>query len=109
MSAMFGLSACILAAAAFFVLKRIPADTLIPIDWAKSLNLRAEPPGTWALFIAPGVLVLFGIFARLIKGWLPQKSRRRRIIWYFTIGLILVAIVFQYVLIRDAFHAAASR
>lgn len=105
---MFTLCAAILAAAAGFVLSRIPAETRIPITWAKNLQVETEQIGLWGLFIAPAALLILGGLARFIKGWLPEQSRRRRILWYLVLVLILALVVLQYVLVRDAFVAAAE-
>ncbi|WP_312527784.1 hypothetical protein [Paracoccus sp. (in: a-proteobacteria)] len=106
-SSMFGLCALILAAAACFALSRIPQETQIPIEWAQSLKIETQRIGVWGLFIAPAALLLLGLSARFIKGWLPRQSRRRRVLWYILVAVILILAALQYVLVRDAFSAAA--
>ncbi len=107
-SAMLALWAAFLAAAATFVVQRVPFETRIPLDWTQLFNIRSEPVGVWGLFVAPAMLIALGLLARTSTVWLPRRTHQRHMLWYVGLGVMMTFAVIQYVLVRDAFHAAGS-
>lgn len=105
-SAMLALWAAFLAVAAAFTVTRLPFETRIPLDWARLFNIHSEPVGLWGLFVVPAALVATGLLARSSTVWLPRRARQRHMLWYVVLGLMMSLAVIQYVLVRDAFHAA---
>lgn len=107
-SAMLALWAAFLAAAATFAVNRIPFETRIPLEWTQAFNIQSEPVGIWGLFVAPAALVAIGLLARSSTVWLPRRPRQRHMLWYVVIGVMMALAVIQYVMLRDAFHAAGT-
>lgn len=103
-SGMLALSAAILAFAAILTLPTAPLGSQIALDWTRVLSHGIEKIDAWALFLAPAVLIVFGLAARLGKIWIPGKLGRRHLLWTALTALILIAAAGQYLLVRDAFQ-----
>ncbi|WP_041528294.1 hypothetical protein [Paracoccus aminophilus] len=105
-SGMLGLSAAILAFAAVLTLPAAPLGSEISLDWTRSFAYGLDRIDSWALFLAPAVLVVIGLAARLGKILIPGKMGPRHVLWTALTVLILIAAAGQYLLVRDAFQMA---
>ena len=99
---MLAITAAILAAAAYLTISNAPHAT-IPVRVSRWATGGRDSLELWALYIAPGALILLALIAYGIRGWLPHKIKRRHALVYLLFGLMLIAVVLQYCLIRDLF------